>query len=214
MGWFALAALAAAVLMLMLVMRLPRALTGFVGATIMLGATGYALQGRPTLAASPATPPAVEATGDEELVELRQQLFGRFQYADSYFFIADALARSGDERGAARAMLGGVRSAPDNLPLWTGLGYRAAGADGAMSPVSRMAFRHARQLNPEHPGPYFFEGLAYVRTGDLNAARPLWQRALALSPAEAPWREGIATRLALLDGFIAMQREAEAAAPR
>ncbi|HTG38262.1 hypothetical protein [Sphingomonas sp.] len=213
MGWFALALIAAAVLALMWFMRLPRALTGFVGAAIMLGATGYALQGRPTLAASPARAAEVEAMADEELVALRQQMFGRFQYADSYFFIADALARSGDERGAARAMLGGVRSSPENLPLWTGLGFRAAGADGAMSPLARMAFHRARQLNPDHPAPYFFEGLAHVRTGDLAAARPLWLRALAVSRPDAPWRRGIAERLVLLNRFIEMQRAAAAPTP-
>ncbi|WP_315763969.1 hypothetical protein [Sphingomonas sp. Y38-1Y] len=209
MGWFALAGIAAAALALMLVLRLPKAVVGFAGAALMLGATGYALQGSPALpAATPKTEPPV-GVADAELVTLRQQLFGRFQYSDSYFFIADALTRAGEERKAARAMLGGVRSAPNSLPLWTGFAFATAGADGAMSPAARMAFRRAHLINPQHPGPYFYEGLAYVRAGDLAAARPAWLRALRLSPPNAPWREGIALRLVLLDRFLAMQAGAK-----
>lgn len=211
MGWFALAGIAAAALALMVLLRLPRPLIGFAGAAIMLGATGYALQGRPTLAASPPVPPESAALAEPELVALRQQLFGRFHASNSYWFIADALARSGDERAAARVMLNGVRAQPQNMAIWTGLGFRTAGADGAMSPAARVAFRRARALNPEHPGPLFFEGLAYVRLGDLSAAQGAWRRALAVSTPGAPWTEGIALRLSLLDRFAAMQAAAEAA---
>lgn len=205
MGWFALALIAATAMAITWLMKLPRALTGFVGAAVMLGATGYALQGRPTLPASPARPMDDATALDDELVKLRQQLFGRFQYSDSYFFISDALMRSGDERAAARAMLGGVRSAPDSLQLWTGLAFATAGADGAVSPMAQMSFRRAHALNPEHPGPWFFEGLAYIRSGDLAAARPRWARALALSQRDAPYRAGIAQRLMLLDQVLAME---------
>lgn len=205
MGWFALAAIAAVSLGLMLLLKLPKAVVGFAGAALMLGAAGYTLQGQPTLPASPASPEKPVDVADEELVKMRQQMFGRFQYSDSYFFIADALSRSGNERAAAQAMLGGVRSAPDSLPLWTGFAFATAGADGAMSPTARMAFRRAHMLNPEHPGPYFYEGLAQIRAGNLAAARPLWIQALRVSPRNAPWRENIALRLVLLDRFVAMQ---------
>jgi cytochrome c-type biogenesis protein CcmH len=210
MSWFALAGIAAAALAAMLLLRLPRALVGFAGAAIMLGGAGYALQGSPTLPAAAPTPVDGEALAEPELVELRQQLFGRFQYSDSYFFIADALARSGDERAAARAMLAGIRTAPDSLPLWTGFAFRTAGADGAMSPAARMAFRRAHVLNPRHAGVFFYEGLAYVRLGELEKARDAWRRALGVGAADAPWREGVALRLTLLDRFIAMRAAAEA----
>jgi cytochrome c-type biogenesis protein CcmH len=205
MGWFALAGIAAAALAAMLLLRLPRALLGFAGAAIMLGGAGYALQGSPALPAAAPAPVDGDALAEPELVELRQQLFGRFQYSDSYFFIADALARSGDERAAARAMLGGIRTAPDSLPLWTGFAFRTAGADGAMSPAARVAFRRAHLLNPHHPGVYFYEGLAYVRLGELDRARDLWRRALRVGSPGAPWREGVALRLVLLERFIAMR---------
>lgn len=210
MGWFALAGIGAAALGLMLLLRLPRALTGFAAAAIMLGGAGYALQASPSLPASPPVRADVVSMAEPELVELRQQLFGRFQYSDSYFFIADALARSGDERAAARSMLAGIRTAPDSLPLWTGFAFRTAGADGAMSPAARVAFRRAHLLNPDHPGPFFYEGLAHVRLGDLESARTAWQRALARGRPGAAWVPGVTTRLALLDRFIAMRAAAEA----
>ena len=69
-----------------------------------------------------------------------------------------------------------------------------------MRPKSARAERQA----PTNPGPWFFAGLAAVRAGDFAAARPLWAKALALSPAGADYRPGIATRLDLLDRYLAL----------
>lgn len=214
MGWIALAAIGVAAFALLWLLGLPRMLWSFAGAALMLGAAGYALQARPDLKGQPVEA-AKKAQPDEPMLrDLRGAMFGRFGYIDGYFFAADALTRGGDPDKAARLMLGGVRSSPQDAALWTWLGVSLVEADGrTVSPAAGVAFRHAVALAPKHPGPAFFYGLAYVRAGQFAAALPWWKRALALTPPDASYRKDIATRVALLDQFLANQaREAQAPA--
>ena len=73
-----------------------------------------------------------------------------------------------------------------------------------MSPAARLAFERAMRLAPEHPAPPYYAGLAYVGAGEFAKARPLWARAVALSPAGAGYRRDLALRLALLDRYLAL----------
>ncbi|TKD50519.1 tetratricopeptide repeat protein [Sphingomonas baiyangensis] len=206
MGWIVLAFLGVGAATLLWALRTPRLLWTMLAAGMMLGAAGYAWQGRPMQAGSPIERAAGGGDFDPAIAALRQQMFGRFQYSDSFFAASDALTRSGNLRGAAQIMIAAVRSSPDNLPLWTGLGTALARADGdTLSPAARFAFARARQLNHEHPAPWFFEGLAMVRAGDFGGARPYWARAVAVSRQGSPYRTGIADRLAALDQMIAIE---------
>jgi cytochrome c-type biogenesis protein CcmH len=214
MGWIALAAIGVAAFALLWLLGLPRMLWSFAGAALLLGAAGYALQARPDLKGQPVEA-AKKAQADEPMLrELRGAMFGRFGYIDGYFFAADALTRGGDPDKAARLMLGGVRSSPQDAALWTWLGVSLVETDGrTVSPAAGVAFRRAVALAPKHPGPAFFYGLAYVRAGQFAAALPWWKRALALTPPDASYRKDIATRVALLEQFLANEaREAQAPA--
>jgi cytochrome c-type biogenesis protein CcmH/NrfG len=92
------------------------------------------------------------------------------------------------------------------MALWTGLGTVLATHDGGrMSPAALFAFSRAMRLAPEHPAPFFFAGLAYVRAGEFAKARPYWARALAVTPAGVSYHGAIAERLALLDRFLAVE---------
>lgn len=181
----------------------PRALWTAVGAALMLGATGYALQGRPMLPGRPARGAVAGQEDDPALTDLRDRLLGRYTLDHAYMVAGDAMTRRGDRRAAARAILGGVRKLPESFALWTELGTVLAAHDGQVSPAAKFAFDRAGRLAPQQPGPPFFEGLAYVRAGDFAAARPYWARALALSPRDASYTREIAVRLALLDRYLA-----------
>lgn len=210
MGWLMLALLGGGAMALLVTLRLSRTLWSFAGAALMLGAIGYAWQGWPDLPASPATPIASAAQDDPGLSELRDQMFGRFTGDGAYMVAADAMMRSGEPRLAVQVILGGIRAVPKSALLWTGLGTALAAHDGGqVSPPALFAFQQAMRLAPRHPAPPFFLGLAYVRAGDFAAARPLWIRALALTPPGASYRRDIAVRLALLDRYLTM-----AGAPR
>lgn len=208
-GWIALAAIGAAAFALLWLLGLPRTLWSFAGAALMLGAAGYALQARPELPGAPVTA-AKKAQADEpELHKLRGDMFGRFTINDTYFIAADALVRGGDPDKAARMMLGGVRSAPQDPSMWTWLGMTLVEADnGTMSPAAGLAFRRAVTLAPEHPGPAFFYGLAHARAGQLEGALPWLRKALELTPAKAGYRADVERSLRSVSLFAAMEARA------
>ena len=203
MGWVMLVLLGGAAMAALVLLRVGRPLWSLVGAGLMLGAAGYALQGSPTLPASRAMPTARTTADDPELTLLRDRMLGRYTADDAYLVASDAIARSGDRHAAASVLLGGLHALPHSVALWTAFGTALAANDGTVSPPALFAFQQAARLAPRHPAPPFFLGLAYVRAGDFAAARPAWARALARSPVDAPYRDGIAQRLALLDRYLA-----------
>jgi cytochrome c-type biogenesis protein CcmH len=206
MGWVMLTALAGATMLLLVRLGMARALWSFAGAALMLGATGYALQGRPGISGSPVAARTRVGGADPGLIALRGAIFGRFGRNETSLAAADGLARAGSPIGAVRVMLGAVAEEPGNATLWTWLGMAYVEHDGnTVSPAAQLAFSRAIALAPEHPGPAFFRGMAYVRAGEFAKARPWWARALALTPPEVSYRGEIAMRLMLLDRFLAVQ---------
>lgn len=207
MGWALLAILAVAALGSSWLLGVPRMLLTTVAAALMLGATGYALQGKPRVGGVEAAP-GPDAAGspiDPGTAELRDAMLGRFTFAHDYFVLSDAMLRAGAPEAAATYMLSGINKARDNYALWMGLGTALSERDGqTLSPAASFAFRRAMQLAPEQPAPPFFVGLALIRAGEFGAARPYWARALALAPEGREYREQIAARLAELDQLLAM----------
>ena len=209
MGWISLVVLAAAAFGALIALRVPRLLWSMVGAALMLGATGYALQGSPALPASPVLPDRNSLVVDEALANLRTDIFGRYGADSAYLTAADALSRGGNPRYEVEALLGGIRTSPKSVQLWTALGDALARHDRQLSPASRFAFDRARQLEPANPGPYFFLGVAQLRSNDFLAARDSWRMALAKTPDDAPYRTAIAQRLALLDRLLSIDPAAD-----
>ena len=206
MGYLWLAVIAVAVCALLAAMKVDRLLWSMVASALMLGAAGYAWQGQPALAGHPATTGFAPTPDDSAMLDLRDQMLERYTGAAAYLVAADAMTRIGDRRAAVQVLLGGIRIAPKSLVLWTGLANALSAHDAnQVSPPALFAFQQATRLAPKHPAPPFFLGLAYVRAGDFAKARPYWARALALTPADISYRGEIATRLALLDRFLAMQ---------
>lgn len=205
MGYVTLFLLGAAAFGALCLLGVRRPLWSMVGAALMLGATGYALQGRPLLYGQSARPQVAATPIDPGLLDLRDRLLGRAASSGdgAYQAAADAMTRAGEPRAAVQAIIGGLRRYPKSLILWVGLGDVLALHDGGrMSPPALFAFQQAIRIAPKHPAPPFFFGLAYLRAGEFADARPLWARALALSPADASYHSDIAVRLALLDRYL------------
>lgn len=199
MGWLMLLAIAAGAFAGLLWLRVPRLLWSMAGAALMLGATGYALQGRPMAPGSPARPDTRPAGIDPGLIELRTQMFGRYGMEGAYLTAADAVARSGAGSYEVKALLGGIRSSPKSAQLWTALGDALVRHDGGrLSAPARFAFDQAIRLDPRHPGPRFFLGLAQVRGEDFTEAEASWRQALARTAPDAAYRDAIAQRVALI----------------
>lgn len=205
MGFFWLLALGAGAMASLVALRLARSLWTLLGAALMLGATGYALQGSPMLPARLAEPRDAGVAEDPALIELRDDMLGRYSLDAAYVIASDAMLRTGNEQAAVRVLLGGINKVPRSVALWTALGGAYAAHDGAVSLPALFAFEQATRLAPKNPAPPFFLGLAHIRVDRYAEARSLWARALALSPPGASYRNGIAARLALLDRLLAEQ---------
>jgi len=105
MGWFVLFVLGGAAFGAMVALGVKRSLWSMIGSALMLAGAGYALQGRPTLSASPAQPTVAAEAIDPELMDLRDRMLGRFSGDGAYLVASDAMARQGEER--ARPAQGG-----------------------------------------------------------------------------------------------------------
>lgn len=213
MSWLPVLALALlAFLAIAFVLKASRSGWEAIGAALLLGIAGYALQGSPGLPGAPKAP-AAPLTGDGGLlVSARQQLGeGQAGAQSNWQIIADAMARNGQYGDAASVLLGAVEQDPANSDAWLALGNALTGhAEGNLSPAALYAYRRAEQAAPDQPGPPFFLGLALAQSGQMVEARRLWADLLARTPKDAPWRSDLEQRLAQLDAFIAAQTTAPA----
>jgi cytochrome c-type biogenesis protein CcmH len=215
MGWAMFVLMGLGALALLAITGFPRRLWMIAATALMLGGAGYAWQGHPTLAGHPIEPQARRGQVDVDLIELRNAMYGRFNFDYQYFVAADAMTRIGAPANAVSVMIGAVRKAPQDGPLWSGLGLALAEHDGnQISAASRLAFERALQLAPKHPGPAFFYGLALVREGRFAEARPYWAKAVELAPEGASYREPLRMRLFLLDRLLESQTAQRSAPAR
>ena len=204
-GWLFLALLGGAAALAVRVAGVRGSPLTLVFAAIMLGAAGYALQGKPGLAGAPVA--AVSKATDQNPPDLlRNAMYGTFNADSGYVIAADAMRRSGDERAAVRVLIGGLNRLPQSYILWTELGGALARYDGdTLSPPARFAFNRALAFGRRQPGVYYGYGLAEIRAGDLDVARRHWRAALAITPPGLSYRSELAARLALLERLIAMR---------
>lgn len=210
MGWVMLLAIALGAALLLWLTGFPRKLWTVAATALTLGAAGYAWQGSPGLGGHPVT--AVKKTNeiDPEVIAIRDAMFGRFNFTWGSFMRADAMTRAGAPDTAVRAMILTTRQASGDAGAWTWLGIKLAENDGnQVSPAAKFAFDRALQLAPQHPGPPFFYGLALIREGRFDEARPLWAKAAELTPEKASYRPALLVRLFLLDQFLAAKAAEE-----
>jgi cytochrome c-type biogenesis protein CcmH len=213
---FILVVVAAAFLALVKLLKLPRIGWEWVGAALLLGVAGYALQGSPGQPGAPKPPVETAQTADEALIAQRQAMGSAFGSGQSWMIVADGLSRRGQYGAAAQVLRSAIRQSPRDADLWVALGNALVGhGDGFISPAAQFAFQRAADIAPDHPGPPFFMGLALAQSGRLVEARTVWAQLLAQAPKEASYRADLEQRLARLDGMIAAQGgAAPAPAPR
>ncbi|WP_338466333.1 tetratricopeptide repeat protein [Novosphingobium sp. ZN18A2] len=188
------------------VFRIPRLGWELAGAALLFGIAGYALQGHPGQPGSP-TPPRENAKSDSEaLIKARQQMGESYGQSANWMVLADGLARHGEFRAAAEVLGTAVKQNPKDADLWVALGNALVEhSDGMITPAAQFAFQKAANIDPQHPGPPFFMGLALAQSGRLADARAVWQQLLDRSPADAPYRQDLEARIARIDRMLAAQ---------
>jgi cytochrome c-type biogenesis protein CcmH len=188
------------------VLRAPRKGWEAIGAALLLGVAGYALQARPVPAA-PKQPRETLSGDPAALVKARARVTqSGIPPQDRWVVIADAMARNGQFGDAAEVLRGAVSSDPKNAEAWLAMANALVQhADGLLTPASLYAYRRAGEAAPEHPGPPYFLGLALAQSGRFAQAQELWRRLLAQTPPDAPWRADLTRQLGRLDALVAAQ---------
>ena len=186
MGWLALILLMALCLGLLWWFKIRGGMLKGAAAALLLAASGYALQGRPGLPASPAS-----ASAERDifpLTDARHAFFGHFTRAEGWLRMSEALARDGKSEDSVGILQNAVRRYPGDPQLWIGLGNALVDHSQGLSPPAELAYQRAAQLVPGHPAPPFFYGLALARSGDKQAGVTIWKRLLARAPKGGSWR--------------------------
>lgn len=176
--------------------RLKGGLWQIAAAAILLGMTGYALQGRPFLPSSPAKSLGGSEDAAVQLVEMRAEMDQSFGGAKRWLVTADSFAKQGDYKLSASYIQAGLKQNPDDPDLWSALGLQLMlASQGQMSPPAQLAFDKARAIRPNYPAPYYFAGLSRLFGGDLDSAILLWEKALTLATPKAKWKPRLESQL-------------------
>ena len=195
-GWIYLAALIVLGLAAIWLLGLRGPMFKLAAAAMLVGAAGYALQGRPGLPGSPRT-----ATASNQVIPLtsaRHAFFGEFTGAEHWLLMSESMARRGNTADAAGVLRSAVREHPGDPQLWIGLGNALVDHAGMLTPAAELAYQRAAQLAPGHPAAPFFLGVALARSGDRVGAVRLWKQMLAEAPADASWRPLVEDAVAAL----------------
>ena len=155
-------------------------------AALLLGASGYALQGRPNTPGAPAQ--GAEGRDFFPLTDARHAFFGDFTPAEPWLRMSEALARDGKGEDAVGILQNAVTRYPGDAQLWIGLGNALVDHARGITPPAELAYKRAEQLVPGHPAAPFFYGLALARSGDRTAAVQMWREILKTAPKDAQWR--------------------------
>jgi cytochrome c-type biogenesis protein CcmH len=198
MGWLALLLLIGASIGALWALGLRGGLLTASAAALLLGASGYALQGRPAIPSSPAVGEDVREIFP--LTEARHAFFGNFTSAEAWLRMSEALARDGKSEDAVNILQNAVRRYPGDPQLWIGLGNALVDHAHGLTPPAELAYHRAEALAPEHPAAPFFYGLALARSGERQAAVAMWQQILRTAPPNAGWRPLVEQGVAALSG--------------
>ncbi len=196
-GWIVLAALLVLSLAAFWLLGLSGPMLKLAAAALLVGGSGYALQGRPGLGGSPRA-----ATATSEVIPLtaaRHAFFGDFTGSEHWMLMSESMARRGNTANAAGVLRSAVREHPGDPQLWIGLGNALVDHAGMLTPAAQFAYQRAAKLTPGHPAAPFFLGLALARSGDRAGAVKLWQQLLSEAPANASWRPLVEDAVAALE---------------
>ena len=167
-----------------------------IAAAAVLGLAGYAWQGSPDQAASPAQPITAKLKAADALLQMRADMDTGYGIGKQWLITADSYARSGKYDYSAAFIQSGLREHPRNGDLWAGLGVvLLLAGDGQMSPPAKMAFANARKFGPRNPAPDYFDGLVELFEGRPAKTVEIWQRLVDNAPDKAIWRPKLESQL-------------------
>ena len=185
MGWLAVFILSVLSFAILRLRGVRHGLLTAAAAALMIGAAGYALQGRPGLRGAPAE--GGESRDFVPLTEARHAFFGQFAPGENWLRMSEALARDGQSEDSVGILQNAVRRYPGDAQLWIGLGNALVDHGHGLTPPAELAYRRANELNAG-PAASFFYGLALARSGHRDEAVAIWRDILDHTPKDVSWR--------------------------
>ncbi|MGB8364248.1 MAG: tetratricopeptide repeat protein [Rhizomicrobium sp.] len=180
-------------------------LTGALAA-FMLGIAGgaYVLLGHPELALRSLAGPK-----DTDLKALVSRLAWRVRQspgdARGWMLLGRGYLTLDDPNDAAAAFKRAALLVPpmERPALFSAYGEAlTVAALGTVTPEAEAAFKAALAGNPSDFASRFYLGQAYAERRDTAHALQMWESLLADTPPNAPWREALLDRIAMLKGAI------------
>lgn len=160
----------------------------------------YAVEGRPWL---PGIPQAerlaqAEANGDFDALVLKVKKHLEQNPSDlrGWLVLIQALSSQNRYAEAAEAWAGFIKVAPASAETLSGYGEALVLANGGkLDARSEAAFAEALKIDPAHPKSRFFMALALRQQGKTDEAIAQWQKLLDEAPADAPWKQAVASAI-------------------
>jgi len=118
---------------------------------------------------------------------------GAFQQA---IYAYRTRSKLGDERGAWK-----IRE----LQAYLGL------SGGLVTPAAILITQELAGINPDHPAPYFYQGMGAMQAGDKAGAYRIWKALVDKTGEGTPWAERLAPQLRQLEVDLGLSTEAEEA---
>lgn len=182
-----------------------RVMFGAAAAVLALGAAGYAMAGRPDLPAVPSVAMQAHPDVTPEAEQASKALLQNYGDVRAWLTLSDALIRAGRTETAVAAIEAALDAFPGDVNLWVQLGVAlVAHAQGEMVPAARLAFDRASRLDPAHPAPPYFLGLAFLQAGQPEQALKVWESLAAGAPRDAPWQPMLERRMNAARMMIAL----------
>lgn len=158
---------------------------------------GYAASGHPLRPDAPAAPRVSSPAAGPAIAAADKRLLQNNGDIGAWLALADAFTQAGATGRAVDAMQVALGAFPRSPDLWVGLGNALViHAEGQITPAARLAFGRASVLDPAHPGPRYFLGLAYLQGGKPAQAVATWEALRDSSPPGSPWLADLNERIA------------------
>ena len=187
-----------------LAFRLDKALWTTLGAALVFGLAGYAVQASPDLASAPKSAAERGVNEEFDIVEVRREFVAESEHSPQPFLLtADAMARRGQYVEAAEFLSGLAAQNPQDFEVWLALANTLVEhAEGQLTAPALYAYRQAAALRPENLAPGYFIGASLIRQGRVPEAREAWRETLENAPEDAEGRDAMQLRLERLDQLL------------
>lgn len=131
------------------------------------------------------------------LAQLEAKLAAEPDNLEGWSMLARSYRVLGRTTDAADAYGRAVALAPENVE------FRLVQAellveilDGLIGPAARLVFTEIQEIDPGHPAPRFYLGLAAYQDNNVRGAIEIWQGLERDSPADAPWLPALRGQIA------------------